>query len=43
MMTDKYGESDNYGWSENAARRLSVPEARHGFRTFLQSHGFNLE
>ena len=43
MMTDKYGKSDNYGWSETAARRLSVPEARHGFRAFLQSHGFDLE
>jgi hypothetical protein len=43
MMTDKYGTADDYGWSENAARRLSVPEARHGFRAFLQSHGFDLD
>jgi len=43
LMTDEYGESDSYGWSENAARRLSVPEARHGFRAFLQSHGFDLD
>jgi nitroreductase len=43
LMTDKYGTADDYGWSENAARRLSVPEARHGFRAFLESHGFDLE
>ncbi|MEE2761826.1 MAG: nitroreductase family protein [Pseudomonadota bacterium] len=43
IMTDKYGTAANYSWSENVARRLSVPEARAGFRAFLESHGFDLE
>ena len=43
LMTDKYGTVADYGWSENAARRLSIPEARAGFRAFLESHGFDLE
>ena len=43
VMTDTYGTAEDYGWSENAARRLSVPEVRAGFRAFLESHGFDLE
>ena len=38
---DRYGEAAFYGWSENAARQLSLPE-RAGFRNFLKGHGFDL-
>ena len=43
VMTDTYGTAEDYGWSENAARRLSAPDARAGFRAFLETHGFDLE
>jgi nitroreductase/FMN reductase [NAD(P)H] len=38
---ERYGEAAFYGWSENAARQLSLPE-RAGFRDFLKGHGFDL-
>lgn len=38
---DRYGVNPECGWSENAARQLSVPE-RSGFRTWLASRGINL-
>jgi nitroreductase/FMN reductase [NAD(P)H] len=43
VMTDTYGTAEDYGWSENAARRLSAPDARAGFRAFLETHGFDLD
>ncbi|NQV57816.1 MAG: nitroreductase family protein [Rhodospirillales bacterium] len=43
LKTDEYGTADFYGWSENAARRLSAAEGRAGFRKFLETHGFDLE
>ena len=38
---DRYGRAEFYGWSEDVARQLSVPE-RPGFRAFLEAHGFEL-
>ena len=38
---DRYGRAEFYGWSEDVARQLSVPE-RAGFRAFLEAHGFDL-
>ena len=32
-----------YGWSESIARRLAKPSELKGLRTFLESHGFELE
>lgn len=42
MHLDKYGVSDSYGWTENAARRLSIRE-RDDFTAFLKDQGFNLD
>ncbi|MEQ8196313.1 MAG: nitroreductase family protein [Rhodospirillales bacterium] len=42
MHKDKYGISENYGWSENAARRLSIQE-REGFTPYLRGQGFALK
>ena len=42
MHQDKFGISDNYVWSENAARRLSVRE-RDNFTDYVKSQGFKLE
>ncbi|MEX2449366.1 MAG: nitroreductase family protein [Rhodospirillales bacterium] len=39
---DKYGISEHYGWSENAARRLSVQE-REDFTPYLKRQGFELK
>jgi len=39
--TDRYGVAAFCGWSENAARQLSVAE-RARFRAFLEGHGFAL-
>ncbi len=36
---DVYPPRDGVGWSENAARQLSVPE-RFGFSTWLKTKGF---
>ncbi len=41
MHKDKYGIADQYGWSENSARRLSVQE-RDDFTPFLKRQGFDL-
>ena len=38
---DIYPPRDGVGWSENAARQLSVPE-RFGFATYLKTKGFDL-
>jgi FMN reductase [NAD(P)H] len=38
---DLYPPRDGVGWSENAARQLSVPE-RFGFSTYLKTKGFDL-
>jgi nitroreductase/FMN reductase [NAD(P)H] len=38
---DVYPPRDSVGWSENAARQLSVPE-RFGFSTYLKTKGFDL-
>jgi FMN reductase [NAD(P)H] len=38
---DVYGPKDGVGWSENAARQLSVPE-RFGFAAYLRTRGFDL-
>jgi nitroreductase/FMN reductase [NAD(P)H] len=38
---DVYPPRDGVGWSENAARQLSVPE-RFGFSTWLKTKGFDL-
>ena len=38
---DVYPPRDGVGWSENAARQLSVPE-RFGFSTYLKMKGFDL-
>jgi FMN reductase [NAD(P)H] len=38
---DVYGPKEGVGWSENAARQLSVPE-RFGFATYLRTRGFDL-
>ena len=41
-FTDKFGESDSYGWSEDKVRQYSVPE-RVGFGAFVRKKGFNLD
>jgi nitroreductase/FMN reductase [NAD(P)H] len=38
---DVYPPRDGVGWSENAARQLSVPE-RFGFSSYLKTKGFDL-
>jgi nitroreductase/FMN reductase [NAD(P)H] len=38
---DVYAPKEGVGWSENAARQLSVPE-RFGFATYLRTRGFDL-
>lgn len=42
MHTDKYGTADDYRWSENTARQLSLPE-RSNLRAFLTAQGFDLD
>jgi nitroreductase/FMN reductase [NAD(P)H] len=39
---DKFGESADYGWSEDKARQYSVPE-RAGFGAFVRAKGFKLD
>jgi nitroreductase/FMN reductase [NAD(P)H] len=41
-FTDKFGESDSYGWSEDKVRQYSVPE-RAGFGAFVRKKGFSLD
>jgi nitroreductase len=40
--TDKFGESADYGWSEDKARQYSVPE-RADFGAFIRARGFKLD
>jgi nitroreductase len=40
--TDKFGQSDGYGWSEDKARQYSVPE-RADFGAFVRAKGFKLD
>jgi nitroreductase/FMN reductase [NAD(P)H] len=37
-----HGPKDGVGWSENAARQLSVPE-RFGFRAYLRTRGLHID
>ena len=39
---DRFGQSAEYGWSEDKARQYSVPE-RADFGAFIRNHGFSLE
>lgn len=39
--TNKYGESESYGWSEDKARQYSRPE-RADFGAFIRAKGFDL-
>jgi len=41
MHKDKFGVSENYGWSENTARRLALQE-RSEFTAYIKSQGFKL-
>jgi nitroreductase/FMN reductase [NAD(P)H] len=41
-FTDKFGESGDYGWSEDKARQYSVPE-RADFGAFVRARGFKLD
>ncbi len=40
--TDKFGQRDAYGWSEDKARQYSVPE-RADFGAFVRQKGFKLD
>nr|WP_245906751.1 nitroreductase family protein [Pseudoroseomonas aestuarii] len=40
--TDRFGEAEEYGWSEDKARQYSVPERAH-FGAFVRRKGFDLE
>ncbi len=42
MHLNDYGVSDDYGWTENTARRLSKRE-RDAFGAFIRGHGFDLD
>ena len=39
---DKFGQSADYGWSEDKARQYSVPE-RADFGAFVRRKGFKLD
>lgn len=41
-FTDRFGESANYGWSEDKVRQYSAPE-RAGFGEFVRAKGFKLD
>jgi nitroreductase/FMN reductase [NAD(P)H] len=41
-FTERFGESDSYGWSEDKVRQYSVPE-RVEFGAFVRRKGFNLD
>jgi len=43
LHTEEFDLPEFYGWSESIARRLAKPSELKGFRTFLESHGFELE
>jgi nitroreductase/FMN reductase [NAD(P)H] len=40
--TDRFGQSADYGWSEDKARQYSVPE-RADFGAFVRRKGFRLD
>lgn len=40
-MVDEYGESPDYGWSENRTRQYSIP-AREDFGAYIRKQGFDL-
>ena len=40
-LIDRYGTSDNYGWSEDHARQYSQP-MREDFGTYIRTQGFDL-
>ncbi|MDQ1077927.1 nitroreductase family protein [Pseudoroseomonas cervicalis] len=40
--TERFGEAEEYGWSEDKTRQYSVPE-RAGFGAFVRGKGFRLE
>ena len=42
MYADLFGASDDYGWAENTARRLTARE-RPRFKPYLEEHGFDLD
>lgn len=42
LQTDRFGESEFYGWSEDKARQYSVPQ-RSNFGAYIRAKGFNLE
>ena len=39
---ERFGEDENYGWSEDKARQYASPE-REGFGAFMKAKGFKLE
>jgi hypothetical protein len=41
-LTERYGESLFYGWSEDKARQYSIPE-RADFGAFIRAKGFRLD
>ncbi|MGY8990649.1 MAG: hypothetical protein ACKVHL_03560, partial [Rhodospirillales bacterium] len=41
MHKDTFGISEQYGWSENTARRLALQE-RNEFTAYIKSQGFKL-
>lgn len=41
-FTERFGETPEYGWSEDKVRQYSVPE-RPNFGTFVRQRGFNLD
>lgn len=41
-LTEKFGQSESYGWSEDKVRQYSVPE-RAGFGKFVRGKKFNLD
>lgn len=43
LHRDVYGVSDDYGWSENTARRLSLPDGGESLTAYLKARGFDLE
>jgi nitroreductase/FMN reductase [NAD(P)H] len=42
LYVERFGVSGQYGWSEHAARRLTVREREH-FKPYLEAHGFELD
>ena len=40
-LTDRWGVSDRYGWSEDKARQYSIPQ-RHSFGPYIRRQGFGL-